>query len=235
MNQLRTTTRRSFLASFATWGSGALLASNPLLAQAAAAPKPEIGPAEDLMREHGGLNRILLIYEEGLRRIQDKSEFDPDVLKRSATLIRTFIEDYHEKLEEEFLFPHMRKLGKLVDLVNTLEKQHKAGRPLTMTIEKLSVPAALKNDADKTRLSKAMSDFIRMYRPHESREDTILFPAFHQSLSEKAYDDLGEKFEDREHKLFGKEGFDGVIAQIETLEKAFGIYDLAKFTPPVSG
>ena len=29
----------------------------------------DIGPTEDLMREHGVLRRVLLIYEEGLRRI----------------------------------------------------------------------------------------------------------------------------------------------------------------------
>ena len=73
-----------------------------------------------------------------------------------------------------------------------------------------------------------------MYRPHESREDTILFPAFHESMSEKEYDQLGEKFEGREHQLFGKAGFEGVIKQIEELEKMFGIYDLVQFTPVTS-
>jgi hypothetical protein len=30
----------------------------------------EISAPEDLMREHGVLNRILLVYEEGLRRLR---------------------------------------------------------------------------------------------------------------------------------------------------------------------
>jgi hemerythrin-like domain-containing protein len=76
-----------------------------------------------------------------------------------------------------------------------------------------------------------MAAFIRMYRPHESREDTILFPAFHESMNEKEYDEYGETFEDREHKLFGKEGFEGVVKRIEELEKSFGLYDLSQFTP----
>src|SRR5262245_51720696 len=67
-------------------------------------PEEEVGAAEDLMREHGVLNRILLIYEEGLRRLRAKEEVTPDVFRKPATLVRTFVEDYHEKLEEKFIF-----------------------------------------------------------------------------------------------------------------------------------
>ena len=227
------TTRRSFLAAVGALGTSSLLLVEPLFAKATTSKKDdaEVGPAEDLMREHGGLNRILLIYEEGLHRLHAKTDFDSDILKKSATIIRTFIEDYHEKLEEEFIFPRMRKFGKLVDLVNTLEAQHKAGRIATLVIEKLSTQSTFKSESDKAKLISSLDAFIRMYRPHESREDTILFPAFHESMSEKEYDALGEKFEDREHKLFGKEGFEGVVVQIEGLEKSFGIYELSQFTP----
>jgi hemerythrin-like domain-containing protein len=172
--------RREFFVKAAAVGSGLLIASEPLIARAATPKKKEdadVGPAEDLMREHGGLNRILLIYEEGLRNLVAKKDFNPEGLKKSATIIRTFIEDYHEKLEEEFIFPRLRKAGKLVDLVNTLETQHKAGRKLTATIEALSTQAGIKNETDRAKLQTAMASFIRMYRPHESREDTILFPA----------------------------------------------------------
>ena len=42
---------------------------------------------------------------------------------------------------------------------------------------------------------------------------------------------LGDQFEDKEHDLFGREGFEGIIVQIAEIEKALGIYDLSKFTP----
>ena len=192
----------------------------------------EIPLTEDLMREHGILNRILLIYEEIIKRIENKSNFTIDNLKNSIHIIKTFIEEYHEKLEEEYIFPRMKKVGKLVDLVTVLEAQHEAGRKLTVNIEKLSVQSTLKNESDKAKLVSSLRSFVRMYRPHESREDTVLFPAFHEMLSKKEYEELGEKFEDREHKLFGKEGFEGVVQQISELERVYGIYDLSKFTPP---
>jgi hemerythrin-like domain-containing protein len=221
--------RRTFLVGTVVGASSLLLQGQIGLAKEE--KEEDVGPAEDLMREHGGLNRILLIYEEGLRRIKGNLDVQPDVLKKSATIIRTFIENYHEKLEEEFIFPRMKKSGKLVPLVEVLEKQHKAGRKLTGTIEKLATQTSIKVESDRQKLIYALESFIRMYRPHESREDTILFPEFHKMMSEKEYDKLGEQFEDREHKLFGKEGFEGVVVQIENLEKAYDIHDLSKFTP----
>jgi hypothetical protein len=79
-------------------------------------PEEEVGAAEDLMREHGVLNRILLVYEEGLRRLRAKEDVGPDVFHKPAALVRTFVEDYHERLEETFIFPEFEKAKKLADL-----------------------------------------------------------------------------------------------------------------------
>jgi hypothetical protein len=37
-----------------------------------------------------------------------------------------------------------------------------------------------------------------MYRPHEAREDTVLFPAIYKILPAKQIKDLGERFEKEE-------------------------------------
>ena len=42
-----------------------------------------------------------------------------------------------------------------------------------------------------------------MYRPHESREDTVLFPAFRKIVSRNEYDSLGEEFEKNEQEAAG--------------------------------
>jgi hypothetical protein len=86
----------------------------------------EVSPVEDLMREHGVLNRVLLIYDEILARLTGGIEFSPDIL-----------------------------LG------------------------------------------------------------------------------AGEAFEDKEHALFGKNGFREIVAEVATLEKRLGIYSLSQFTAKV--
>ena len=192
----------------------------------------DVGAAEDLMREHGVLNRVLLIYDEHLRMLAGKRPFDGSVLVSAADIIRHFVEEYHEKLEEDFLFPRFRKAGKLVSLVETLQTQHKAGRELTAKIRELAATATFKYvSSDSEKLGDALRAFLSMYRPHEAREDTVLFPAFRTIVSAHEYDALGDDFEKKEDELFGDEGFFKVVDQVAQLEKKLGLYDLAQFTP----
>jgi hemerythrin-like domain-containing protein len=234
-------TRRNFLRHTSIAGAGFLL---PVLSVAQKKDAPETGkekgkdkgdnisPAEDLMREHGLLNRVLLIYDEHLRMLSARRPFDGSVLVNAADVIRHFVEEYHEKLEEDFLFPRFRKAGKLINLVDTLQEQHKAGRELTAKIRELAGTATFKYvSTDSEKLVDALRDFLRMYRPHEAREDTVLFPAFRKLVSAHEYEALGEDFEKKEDDLFGEEGFFKVLDQVAQLEKKLGIYELGQFTP----
>ena len=223
--------RRDFILRSSALGA-VFSASAVVLAQ----PAPEkdedkVSPPEDLMREHGVLNRILLIYDEHIRRLEAKEDFDPAVLKDAAGIVRKFVEEYHEKLEEDYLFPRFRKANKHVDLVETLLAQHQAGRRVTAQIEQLAALPARKDEARKKQLGDSLRAFNRMYRPHEAREDTVLFPAFRGIVSEHEFDSLGEDFERKEDQLFGDEGFFKIVDQVAGLEKKLGIYDLGQFTP----
>ena len=190
----------------------------------------EVTPVEDLAREHGLLNRLLLIYDEVNQRLSSKEDLDPRHVADSAGIIRNFIEDYHEKLEEDYLFPRFEKANKLTDLVSVLRQQHQAGRVLTGKVMHLATDT-LKSAAGRAALTGLLTQFVRMYRPHEAREDTILFPAIRSIVSDNEYDSLGEEFEKKEHQLFGAEGFDGVLGKVARIEKALGIYDLRQYTP----
>jgi hemerythrin-like domain-containing protein len=185
----------------------------------------DVSTNEDLMREHGVLNRILLIYEEVNHRIAAKQEFDPALVTKSAGLIKSFIEDYHEKLEEDHLFPRFEQAHQLVELTVNLRAQHAMGRRVT---ERIQEAAKAK---DMPTLSSSIASFVRMYRPHEAREDTVLFPALHKLVSRHEYDAMGEEFEKIERKTFGGDGFDMAVDQVTEIEKKLGIYDISQFTP----
>jgi hemerythrin-like domain-containing protein len=210
--------------------SGLLCVAAPLVSAAAAEKEEDVSPAEDLMREHGVLKRVLLIYRHVAERIEAKREFPSDVIVSSAQLIHDFVESYHEKLEEDYLFPRFRKANRLTDLVATLETQHQRGRAVTERTLQLA-KAGARDDAAKTELRRRLLDFVHMYEPHEAREDTVLFPAFRKLVSKHEYDALGEEFEKKENQLFGGDGFEKNVAAVAALEKKVGIYDLAQFTP----
>ena len=231
--------RREFLRKTGILVTTATIIYPPVhLAQAKSSEKEEeqkrdkVSPPEDLMREHGVLRRILLIYEDIQSRLNSGKEFPPEVFSSAAGIIQAFIENYHEKLEEDYLFPRFEEAGKLVDLVKVLKDQHKAGRRLTEYIKQSVGLAAIKEASKRKELADSLHMFIRMYRPHASREDTILFPALRTIVSEKEFESLGEEFEEKEEKLFGEGGFEKMVAQVADLEKGLGIYELAQFTPP---
>ena len=240
MRPIHHSTRRDFVRLSAVTGGGILVAG--LATQVAADDKGKdqdkgavgdegVSPPEDLMREHGVLKRLLLVFGESVRRIEGKQDFPVEALHDAAQLIRSFVEDYHEHLEEDFLFPRFRKANKLVDLVDVLKAQHDAGRRATDVMLHLATVKALKDSGDRMKLANAMSQFIRMYNPHEAREDTVLFPAFRTIVSKNEFDSLGEDFEKEEDKRFGQDGFFKVVDQVAAIEKKFGIYDLSQFTP----
>ncbi|WP_028351243.1 hemerythrin domain-containing protein [Bradyrhizobium murdochi] len=192
--------------------------------------KEEVTPPEDLMREHGVLDRVLLLYEAGIRKFSSNEDFDPALITQSAEIIRDFINNYHEKSEEEYVFPRFREAGKLVNLVDSLLRQHEAGRSVTQTIIRLA-PSSRANADDRKQLIASIQSFITMYRPHAAREDTDLFPKLKDVVSSNEYDAMAEAFEKKEHALFGADGFEKMAARVAQLEQQMGIHDLNQFTP----
>ena len=229
--------RRAFLKTAGFILSASAFSGMPSLlrAQKAKEGKNEyISPVEDLMREHGVLRRILLVYEEVVRRIETHGTLPAKIVADASVIVRSFVENYHEKLEENYLFPRFNKAGKFTALVKGLLRQHKAGRRITDIITKSAPLQRTGGKKDRHKLARVMRQFIRMYKPHAAREDTVLFPVFRGILTSQEYDSLGEKFEREEDRLFGDEGFFKVVDTVAAIEKRLGIYDLAQFTPKVA-
>jgi hemerythrin-like domain-containing protein len=228
--------RRSFLLTTVACGLALVV---PMPAQArgegavskAKEAEPGISAPEDLMREHGVLNRILLVYEEGVRRLRAREEVPPEIFSTPAGLVRRFVEDYHEQLEEKFIFPRFDKAHALAGLVTVLREQHQSGRGLTDRVLRNATAGRLRSAEAREEVIRACEAFIRMYRPHEAREDTVLFPALYKVVPAKDIAELGERFEEEEHRLFGEDGFDNTVEHVAAIEKQLGIYDLAQFTP----
>jgi hemerythrin-like domain-containing protein len=232
-----TTDRRSFLSSASAVAGVVFVgcSGSPRSSATAGPGKPadkagddEVTPVEDLMREHGVLRRVMYLYDDAIARLDGRRELPLDALAAGAGIIRRVIEDYHEKLEEGFLFPRYEKAGKLVELTAVLRRQHERGRVVTDQIVALAkAPLA---DADRAGLAAALRSFNRMYRAHAAREDTVLFPALRGLVSKHEYDELGEQFEDKETQMLGDHGFEHAVDEVARLERAFGLDDLAKLT-----
>jgi hemerythrin-like domain-containing protein len=178
------------------------------------------------------LRRVMYLYDDAADRLlglrAGERDVPLDALAGCAGIVRRVIEDYHEKLEEEFLFPRFEKAGKLAELTAILRRQHVAGRAVTEHIVRLA--AARLAEADRAALAAALRSFNHMYRPHAAREDTVLFPELRGLVGKHAYEELGDQFEDKEKQMLGDHGFERAVDEVARLERAFGLDDLARLT-----
>lgn len=241
-------TRRAFLQASAVTGAGILLVtcggqkpqsiSQPVKQTPAGETEGEKGgevtATEDLMREHGVLRRALLVYTAAASKLRtDPASVPPDALQKTAKLFRAFGEEYHEKrLEEAYIFPAVKKVsGEASKLPDILMAQHQRGREITDYILKTTQGATL-GAPTADQLSRALDSLVLMYRNHAAREDTIIFPAWKETLSSAQLDEMNDKFEDIEHEQFGEDGFEEAVKQITDIENSLGLADLAQFTAP---
>jgi hemerythrin-like domain-containing protein len=189
-------------------------------------------PGEDLMSEHGLLLRILLIYRHLMTGRAAGQPVQAAHAHDSALIVHDYIEAFHEELEEAYVFPRLLRAGQLKPTVSTLLLQHARGRQITQLILADSGGSGSLQTAAADRVATAMTAFVRMYEPHEAREDTVIYPAFRALLTPGEIADLGARFADLQAGQFGRDGFAAMVQRVAVIEQALGIYDLAQFTPP---
>lgn len=157
-------------------------------------------PTFDLMREHAVVSRICLIYERMTTEILKKHS---KTFKKLPIIIRDFIENYHEKMEEKYIFPYIKKEKELVTI---LIEQHKQSRKLTRQI--LSNPTP-----------KLLKEFTDLYRWHGSMEDSIIFEEFKNTVDSVKQSEIMDIFEKTEKELFGHNTLSKFIKKIDYIEE----------------
>ena len=182
------------------------------------------------MVDHGILKRILLAYREVSRQVTAGDPVPVAPTAAAAALIQTYIESYHEALEEAYVFPRLAQAGRLTGLVRTLLIQHDRGRHLTAGITELTADG-VRTEVARVALTRRLDAFVRMYEPHEAWEDTVVFPAFREVTPDRVFAELGERFADEQRTLFGTGAVGHILEQVAAIEAALGIGNLNAFTP----
>ena len=67
--------KRRLLTAVSLSAAGLILPFDPVVAARHEEKQPEVTPPEDLMREHGVLDRLLLVYEACLRKFDANEDF----------------------------------------------------------------------------------------------------------------------------------------------------------------
>lgn len=194
-----------------------------------AMPKDAMTPMEDLTSQHALVGRILLVYQMSASKDAGMTPPSPKVLATAAGMIRSAVDEYHVRIEEDYLFPLFEKSGQTANLVSTLRQQHAAGKRLNDTI--LQMASASTGSAGAEALAPHLLAYSRMIQAHTAYEETLLYPQIRSTLSDTDYDRLQRTMQEMSSKKLGPEGFAGMLAKVAELEKSAGITGLAQFTP----
>jgi len=223
--------RRWLLGAGATAG---LLAAAPAFAQTGEVKKTDtektpMPASERLMRDNALTSRVLLLYAATARRLSQGEDLESGAFTQSAEVMRDFVHGYHEKVEEEDIFPVFKKAGRMVDLVNVFQSQHTAGRQLTDKV--LAAAPGIANADQRKALTDAMHATVTLYEPCLARENTDLLPSLRSLMTPSEFDALAQTLEKAEGQALGADGFEKAAKKIEAIEKKLGTYDLSQFTP----
>ena len=232
MNQdlARPSRRAAFVATGGVLAAGLALAGCG--GKTAKIPGVEVSADEGLMRGHAVLRRILVVYREAAGWLAaGKTDFDAGALGLAGDLFRAFGEDFHERqLQEQHVFPQLQKAGgPAAAMVPVLIAQHNRGREITAFV-RARCEAGRIASADAAGLAHALQDFARMYEAHAAIEDTVVFPAWRQSLTDQERQAVAVQFQKIERSHFDGDAFGVVAGQVAQIEQKLGLADLARFT-----
>lgn len=190
-------------------------------------------PIENLMKEHGVLMRILAIYDKVVSDAASGGTFNVSAINRTADLSRGYIGRHHDACEERYIFPKFREAHYIVDIVTELHNQHYAAAMITNQMLALSSTGGDLDENSLQTLKNLCAVISRMYRPHMSWEQTIVFPAFYDIVSTDYVKQIQEEMAAEERKILGDTGFRGLVGRLSEIEKEVGTYDLHNYTPTI--
>ena len=223
--------RRVFLKNVLLIGTGTMVGGMISLEGCRPGSKMEDSPAEILMRQHGMLARLMLVYDKCSQDLSAGKSFPIEALRNAALIIRSYIEDFHENLEGEILFPYCSKSDSLSWLVQLLYIQHAAGRKLTDRILSLCQDTSFPDPERGLKLSQHMTEFNRMYRLHAAWEDTVLLPELKKLLGQDHNSSLAEEISRRQQEVLGINGTENLLDRIAAIERMLEIHQLWQVTP----
>lgn len=228
MSSSKPLSRRAFITIAGAAGAG-------LLNTACSGPDQSAGQTatavELLDRHHGLLHRAVAILEEIRGGMDARMDLPPEIIQGTVEVIRRYVIDYHQKMEEKHLFPPIEAAKKMGGMVGVLREQHAAGAQLAAILKGIAAGFSAKDLEKRRTMGNAIHQFSRMCRAHADRESTVLFPLLYQVLAPKACAKINSAFRKDEMEILGQNGFDAAIQTLVNYENTLGIGDLAAFTP----
>jgi hemerythrin-like domain-containing protein len=158
----------------------------------------------DIIRdEHRSIAAILHGMEYLVDRIRArKAKIDPRVFRAMIYYLDTFSERMHHPKEDRFLFSALRNRGgEAATAVADLEREHAAGGNALRRLEQCLVRYEEGGDREFPAFAEAVAKFVREYRDHMHKEESIVFPMAERLLSAQDWQAIDRAFAENRDPL----------------------------------
>jgi len=158
----------------------------------------------DIIRgEHRSIAAILHGMEYLVERVRTrKAKIDPRVFGAMIYYLDTFSERMHHPKEDRFLFSAMRaRGGEAAAVVADLEHEHAAGGESLRRLEQCLMRYEEGGDREFPAFADAVARFVREYRDHMHKEESIAFPLAQRVLSASDWQAIDRAFEENRDPL----------------------------------
>ncbi|MEF8787975.1 MAG: hemerythrin domain-containing protein [Planctomycetota bacterium] len=184
--------------------------------------------SEELMLEHGVVHRMLLVFDEMADWIEAGDQL-PSAVNDSAAIVDEFIENYHEELEEQLIFPALEGAGEHTSMVEQLRRQHEIGRELAGQGYYLLGQGQISDAGTRGRLVSTFRDYARMYRAHAAWEDTVAFAGLREVMGKETFREVSRNIDSIRAEKLGEDGIQNALGRLRSIEQALGIGNLASY------
>jgi branched-chain amino acid transport system ATP-binding protein len=153
--------------------------------------------------EHRSISAILHGMEYLVDRVRTrKAKIDPRVFSAMIYYLDTFSERMHHPKEDRYLFKAMRSRGgEAAAVVADLEKEHAAGGEALKRLEQSLVRYEEGGDKEFPAFAEAVAKFVREYRDHMQKEESVVFPLAQRILSTADWQAIDRAFEENRDPL----------------------------------
>ena len=158
----------------------------------------------DIIRdEHRSISAILHGMEYLVDRVRArKAKINPRVFRAMIYYLDTFSERMHHPKEDRFLFSALRNRGgEAATAVADLEREHAAGGNALRRLEQCLVRYEEGGDREFQAFADAVAKFVREYRDHMHKEESIVFPMAERLLSAQDWQAIDRAFAENRDPL----------------------------------
>ena len=171
-----------------------------------------------LMIEHRLIERMLLVIEDVLGKIESKHRVDPVFVDIAVDFIRVYADRTHHGKEEDILFRELNNKSLTPEdrqLMKELIEEHVFGRQTTKALVEANTRYRNGDETALADIAERLQTLIEFYPRHIQKEDKVFFPSSRNYFTEEEDQAMLAEFWEFDRKMIHEK----YKAVVEALEK----------------